>query len=73
MNGAVQVGKEDKQVKQHYYIIYNPRNYANEGLQYHAVKYCHVIIRSANFYHTLVVCYHANCSILYLVSDMCGL
>ena len=38
MNGQVHVGKENKQVKQHS----NPRNYANEGLQYH------VIIRSAN-------------------------
>ena len=31
-------------------------------------KNCHVIIRSANIYHTLVVCYHANCSISYLAS-----
>ena len=35
-----------------------------------SAKHCHVIIHSANFYHTLVVCYHAHCSISYLASDV---
>ena len=64
------VGKKDKQVKQHYYAT-SSQNYTNEGLQYDDPSI--IIICSAIFYHTLVVCYHAHCSILYLASDMCGL
>ena len=64
MNGQVHVGKENKQVKQHYYAtssilmrVYNMTIPA---------KHCLVTIFNTNSYHTLVVCYRAHYSISYL-------
>ena len=61
------LGKEDKQVKQHYYVTSSQKLYYNMTMP---AKNSRVIIRSVNFYHTLVMCYHVNCSISYLASDI---
>ena len=63
MNGSVHVGNEDKQVIQHYYVtklilmkVYNMKILGKVML-----NFVHFIV-----YHTLVACYHAQCSNAYL-------
>ena len=47
---------EDKQVKQHHYVI---SSLFNEGLHHHKTSKMFKFVRNT-FYYTLLVCYHAQ-------------
>ena len=62
-------GKKDKQVKQHYYAI-SSQKFIQMKVYNMTIQARDVVLNSAHAIvdHTLVVCYHAHCSIAYVGS-----